>query len=151
MLGHNPSIKGITIHLQVISQWAINTHGTHSEQASGVTSTPMSTSFPMLSSYFHTGVTRQSVTLRPWLCLPRVLALAMTAISRHTKHEGSFSNNLCLPGRLQDKVPQALHTLHSAGRPFGLSCSLPRCVTGGIRLALAFALLPLFSSWKELG
>lgn len=66
-------------------------------------------------------VTRLS--LRPWLCL--LMAMAMTDISRYMKHEGSLSNNFCLPGRLQDKVPQAVHTLHTAGQPFGLSCFLP--------------------------
>lgn len=56
----------------------------------------------------------------------------MTDISM--QHKGSLSNNLCLSGRLQDKVPQALHTFHTAGQPFGLTCFLPQCVTGSTGL-----------------
>ena len=41
---------------------------------------------------------------------PRQIALAMADVSRHMQQEGSFDNTSCLPGRLQDKVPQTLPT-----------------------------------------
>ena len=57
------------------------------------------------------GVSRQSP--RPGPCLPRARqdALAVADVSRHIRQEGSLSNTSCLPGRLQDKVPQALRGL----------------------------------------